>query len=236
MNKSQIEQVKETFKQQGWVLIENVLDHNAAMKVKQCMIDHNVANTWYHASQVFDNPHTIYVNDIPMNMARVAANRSAASMPTDNPNKIRYSFVRTVDEKMFKSEMFQKVHFTTMHTILDIVKNVLDTDAITFESTYGIKLSTGDFLDPHTDVGNEQRLVSFNFDLTEGWKPEFGGNVILMKGGNPKPIFQPFNSILILDLRDKGFATRTSMVTNQVHYPKLSLFGWVKTQPEIYIP
>lgn len=84
--------------------------------------------------------------------------------------------------------------------------------------------SSGDFLSLHTD---ENRGVAFIINLTQGWKPEYGGMLnVLEDDGNFKTIFPEFNSLVLLPLKNNGIPHFVSEVTDKAPFSRIAITGW----------
>jgi Rps23 Pro-64 3,4-dihydroxylase Tpa1-like proline 4-hydroxylase len=89
-----------------------------------------------------------------------------------------------------------------------------------FVSSY----SSGDFLNLHSD---KQRGIAFILNLTQGWKPEYGGLLNVIKDeNNIQTIFPKFNSLVLLNLGEAGTPHFVSEVSKYAPFSRIAISGW----------
>ena len=83
---------------------------------------------------------------------------------------------------------------------------------------------SGDFLNIHSD---EKRGIAFILNLSQGWKPEYGGMLnIMQEDGSFKAIFPKFNSLILMKLGDEGTPHFVSEVSKYAPFARVAIGGW----------
>lgn len=109
-------------------------------------------------------------------------------------------------------------------TMLETIKNHTNLkDPYLFESFVSV-YDKGDFLNLHTD---ENRGVAFILNLTEGWKPEYGGMLNIVKNETEfTAIFPEFNSLVLLELGEEGVPHFVSEISKYAPLSRIAISGW----------
>lgn len=113
---------------------------------------------------------------------------------------------------------------------MDIMKAIIDTAEETFQQKYEVKeafwslYTKGSYLEKHTDHVNE-RAVSFVWNLTTSWEPEWGGMCNIENRGHWAAIMPNFNSLLLFKVPLVHFV---SEVSQRAKRDRISLTGWLK--------
>lgn len=121
-------------------------------------------------------------------------------------------------ECKFKEETLESEEFKTF------IEEEMDLkDPFLYES-FVSSYSSGDFLNLHSD---QQRGIAFIFNLTQGWKPEYGGLLNVIKDeNNIQTIFPKFNSLVLLNLGEAGTPHFVSEVSKYAPFSRIAISGW----------
>lgn len=123
----------------------------------------------------------------------------------------------TCDQCKFKESFLED-------TMLEVIKeHTTLTHPYLFETFVSV-YERGDFLNLHTD---ENRGVAFILNLTEGWKPEYGGMLNIVKNETEfTAIFPEFNSLILLELGKEGTPHFVSEVSKYAPLSRIAVSGW----------
>lgn len=220
------------FEEHGWAVVPDFLFADAAHRWYTRLTGDEMVDEWFHACQVHDARHTLYVQDTPRNMARVAANRAAAAIPAADAT-VRYSFGRTVDEGPQRNWLLEEIHaFFGSAEFTAAAAAMTGLPITALEAMFATRMVTGDFIQPHTDAGGEARQASFHLNLTPKWEDVWGGRVVV----GSTAVDVPYNGLLVIDLRHGGRATHTTPVSAATNHARVGLFGWLKSGPRVVYP
>jgi len=233
LSSDKIEFARKHFKEHGWVVVPDFLFIDTVFRWYTQLMGPEMVDEWWHASQVFDAHHTLYVQDIPRNMARVAANRAAAAVPSRNM-MVRYSMTRSMDEAPSRNWLMEEIHnFFKSRKFLDTMTEITGLPTTRLEAMFAQRMVTGDFIMPHTDAGKPSRQASFFLNITPKWEDYWGGGLAV---DGKTHIDAPYNSLVLVDLHTKGRTTQISMVTTDTNHSKMGLSGWLQDGPIIVYP
>lgn len=225
LTKDKAQAARAHFQAHGWVVVPDFLLVDVAYRWYTRLLGAEMADEWWHACQVHDTRHTLYVQDVPRNMARVAANRAAASVPSRH-DMVRYSLVRTVDESPGRNWLVEEVvNFFRSAEFLRAAADITGLPVAQLEAAFATKMVTGDFLAPHTDVGKPARQASFHLNLTPKWEAGWGGTLVVGDTAVPAP----YNSLVLVGLHPRGRVTHTTMVTADTNHCRVGVFGWLQS-------
>lgn len=227
-----LEKLKETFKNKGYVVINNYLKEDIAEELHN-YFSYDMPSEWWSIATFPAKNHkgVEYLQNTEENEDNIIEARNHA-IESFGKNLFSYAFHRTLDNHYDDCECTecQIRDFLNNKESHDFVSNVTDLKITGANEVFAACYVPGDFLSPHQDSPNG--IIGFVLQLTKDWKPQYGGLLHFLNddGDVVENIEVPeFNSLTLFLLpEDKGKLHYVSHVNPGVPEIRLSLTGWYR--------
>lgn len=182
-------------------------------------------NWWSIAHKSLDNPVTYSGNSLNAEERRVYYDQDLTQSMRDG--LFTYRFKRSTAHvdgcDCFECEFKEKALNGFVKEFLEHTygyKNAYVTES--FISCYG----EGDFLSMHAD--RQKGGCAFVLNLTKEWRPEYGGllHVKDEETGHYLAIVPEFNSLVVMELGEKGLDHFVSEVSKHAPHSRIAISGW----------
>jgi|TARA_R110001592_G_scaffold3085_2_gene17213 Rps23 Pro-64 3,4-dihydroxylase Tpa1-like proline 4-hydroxylase len=225
--------LKNTFKDKGYVVIDNYLKEDVAEKLHNFFSYEMPSDWWsvatYPSLENYDK--VSYYRNTPEESENIKLARRYAEQEF-GLNNFSYSFHRTLDNHFddcdcYECQIRKFLNDKESHDLISEVTNLKITGS---NEVFAACYVPGDFLSPHQDSPNG--IVGFVLHLTKDWKPQYGGLLHFLndEGTIVENIEVPkFNSLTLFLLpEDKGKLHYVSHVNPGSNEIRLSLTGWYR--------
>lgn len=237
-NESNKNDIKQFFKHNGYVVIEDFLDTDLADRLFNFLATR--PEFWWESSTVNDESWN-GTNNVPYfeeNSSVIASNKEKARMKF-NRGDFSYDFDRLRNDHCEGCNCLT-CNFTPdiLHSkkLLDICKEITDNPKlgeVKLEPFYS-RYKSGSFLSCHTDAINssekqEIRRLAVVFHLSKNWRSEYGGNLVIMEKNakDIKKILTPkFNSICLMNVEEEGMPHYVDQVFDSLLFQRYAISMW----------
>lgn len=220
------------FLAQKVTVIRNVMKPDAARMVKNYLTNHFPKEEWYQASSWGEG--VKYVPVTPENQETI---KEQMGKVKENwvGHGVVYTFQRTLKEANTEDPNFVQIwSFLRSRKFLDLVEKVTMMKLSNVEASFVSRYTTGCALSIHTDVSDNRKLA-FVLNLTEDWKEEYGGCLVIepeqagkSRCGNPSLTIVPeYNTLSLFDVTNGGRAHYVSEVVEPTGKIRMAITGWL---------
>lgn len=227
-----LNKIQSTFKEKGYVVIDNYLKDKAANKLNNYFTNEMPPDWWSVATFPSKNSDKVsYFRNVPEENINIQ-NARQHSIEAFGKNQFSYSFYRTLDDHFKECECIecQVREFLDSNESLDFISKATELNIKGSNEVFTACYLPGDFLSPHQDSPNGK--IGFVLQLTKNWRPEYGGLLHFLNddGDVVENVEVPkFNSLTLFLLpEDKGKLHYVSNVNPGAPGLRLSLTGWFK--------
>lgn len=218
-----IETARQSFAQQGFVVVPNFLHAAYAVRIREGLLHHSMQKHFHHAAQLKGHHGTAYLANVPKNLPKIVAHRAAAA--ARGAPHLCYSFLRT--DVMGRTSGTQTVRaLVESEEFLALVRRITGLPANSVETMFASQYVTGDFLDAHTDEGGPRRQLAFVLNLSMEWREDMGGNLVF---DDAHTLVPRFNTLVLFDVRGKGRNHKVTTVTAEADDARLAVSGWLQS-------
>lgn len=213
-------------------VVRDVMKPECARMVKNYLLNDFPKDQWYQASSWGEG--VKYVSIIPENQEEI---KQQMRKVKENwvGHGVVYTFQRTLKEATTEDPNFAHIWgFLKSRKFLDLVERVTLLKLTNVEASFVSRYTTGCALSIHTDVSDNRKLA-FVLNLTEDWKPEYGGCLVIepdevgkVRCGNPsKTIVPEYNTLSLFDVTNGGRAHYVSEVVEPTGKIRMAITGWL---------
>ena len=205
-----IEKYHDIFQIDRIVTIPNFMDKITAEKTYNFLngtkipeINYIMPESWWYYSIRSPKFHENVCN-IKENQEKIRRLRKEIS-PYFERGELTFCFKRTIDNHCSTCacmECQMKVFFKKKETI-DYIDEICDLNLTNISTVFASCYQSNNFLSTHTDQTNGK--ISFVWNLTKNWKPQFGGNFFLLESNQKdikKTLTPSFNSLTLFEIKE----------------------------------
>jgi len=231
-NKLDLNELQKTFKEKGYVVIDNFLKEDVAEKLYQFFAYDMPPEWWSVATYPAKGQSGVeYNRNLNENEDSIQSARGYAETAFSE-NLFSYAFHRTLSDHFDdctcpECQLRSSIDSEEMY---DIISKITDLKIISSNELFAACYVPGDFLSPHQDSPNG--IIGFVLQLTKNWRPEYGGLLYFLndEGNVVENVEVPkFNSLTMFLLpEDKGKLHYVSHVNPGTNEVRLSFTGWFR--------
>jgi Rps23 Pro-64 3,4-dihydroxylase Tpa1-like proline 4-hydroxylase len=202
-------------------VIKNFLKEEKAVQLANDIQD--MPENWWLYALKSESDAVYFANSL-----RHIQNKSEACFKVDKDfsksNSFCYKFKRTTDHydscPCFECELKKELE------IKNCILYEMGWSSCTIQESFISAYGSGDYLSTHTDKGNGS--VAFVLNLTQNWRPEFGGMLhVLNTDGSYTAIPPDFNSLILMEVDEtNGTPHFVSEVSKYVTSNRIAYSGW----------
>ena len=202
-------------------VIKNFLEEEKAIKL--CNNIYDIPENWWSYALRYDSDPIYFTNSL-----RHIQAKKEVSLKVDESFRrsgtLSYKFKRTTNH--FDSCPCFECALKKEQGIKNCILNEMGWSSCTIAESFISSYESGDYLSMHTDKNKGN--VAFILNLTQNWKPEFGGMLnILSTDGSFKAIPPDFNSLILMEVDEtKGTQHFVSEVSKYVTSNRIAYSGW----------
>ncbi|MEM7360157.1 MAG: 2OG-Fe(II) oxygenase family protein [Pseudomonadota bacterium] len=230
-DRTDLNQLTETFEQFGRVQIPEFLVSDSANKIHQALEEQSEWNlAWNNQGQHTDMSFTGV-----MNWTEEQRKTLEKRIHTQAEQGFQYCYSAIPIFDIYQNNLMPDHFFNEIYELfndpglLAMVRQITDLDAIRYTDMQATRFSKGHFLTEHDDnVKGKNRLAAFVLNLTPHWRDDWGGALIFpdQKGSESKSLFPKFNVLNIFAVPQKHLV---SFVTPFAGAHRYSITGWFRS-------
>jgi len=225
-----VEQLNKTFKEKGYVVVNDYLKTDVAEELYQ-FFAYDMPPEWWSVATFpsIDGDGVTYNRNQEENADDIIEARLFAEQAFGK-NRFSYAFHRTLNDHYDDCACTEceAREFLNSNESFDFISSVTDLKITGANELFAACYVPGDFLSPHQDSPNG--IIGFVYQLTKEWRPEYGGLLHFLNddGDVIENIEVPtFNTLTMFLLpKDKGKLHYVSHVNPGTPEIRLSLTGW----------
>lgn len=221
---SNLEQLKNTFSEQGIVRIENILQVDCVNALSAYLNNKvNFGNAFHLKglnNQVSDNE----IDELPEEKRRQLY--QAIYKDAAKGSGFLYGREKITDQS--PEELSEVLSLLNSEFIINLIKKITNKLAITHVDAQATRFKVGDFLTRHIDkIPGETRQIAYVLGLSPFWHPDWGGLLQFFENdGTPKMSWSPsYNSLTLFDVTKVHSVTSIAPFAEQKRY---SITGWFR--------
>lgn len=221
-----IELYKNAFQQDRKVVFTDLMEPTYA-RTLQTFLTRLLPRFWYCATCIRRDRAEKAVT--PGN-SRFHAQRIAIAQSAFSRGEFAYYFYRTFNAipGEYSPLEIQLRAIISSPVMISLLKEVTGLEITRLRTLFVAKYSPGCFLSTHSDHGNGK--IAFVIHLTEGWKPQYGGNLHFLNEERDQilEVFSPiFNSMMIFEVPEpNGIPHFVGHVAPGTPVERITITGW----------
>tara|TARA_R110000744_G_scaffold348988_1_gene454658 strand:+ start:463 stop:1101 length:639 start_codon:yes stop_codon:yes gene_type:complete len=203
-------------------VIENFLEEEKAIKLSNNIKD--IPENWWSYVLKFGSSPVVYLT----NSLKDIDIKNNVSFKVDDSfrrnEEFCYKFKRTTSH--FDSCTCFECAFKKESDIKNCILYEMGWNSCTIGETFISAYESGNFLSMHTD--KNKGSLAFVLNLTQNWKPEFGGMLnVLSSDGSFKAIPPKFNSLVLMEIDEtEGTPHFVSEISQYATSSRVAYSGW----------
>lgn len=238
INTLNIEELKQQYRETGYVVIKNLLRDEVAQAAYQALM-HRVPWEFHYREM---NTGRVGVVD-PADLERLTpreVKRLIPQMATLKDNDFSFAYCRfTIPSRAGDCPEPVRIlndilRYFNSEEYLGLLAAITGDASGKEVSTWCSRYDRNHHLSVHMDESQSQtRIAAHVLALSKDWKQEWGGNFAFCNAeGNPEIIFPPsFNSLMLFKVPRLHLVTQVESFVGESRY---SLFGWYKVEKEYF--
>lgn len=219
-----IEQLKESFAQQGIVRIENFLQPTSAETLSKYLSEFADFDNAFHLEGSNRQASDKEIADLPVESRR----QLYQAIYKDAAKGSGFLYGRNKITEQSPTQLSEVLTLMNSESVLSIIKGITERPTLTHADAQATRFRVGDFLTRHIDdVPGETRQIAYVLGMSPFWHPDWGGLLQLFeKNGTPTTSWAPmYNSLTFFDVTKVHSVTSIAPFAEKSRY---SITGWYR--------
>jgi Rps23 Pro-64 3,4-dihydroxylase Tpa1-like proline 4-hydroxylase len=227
------EELRKKFLEHKTIVIEDFLSKESADLLYNFFTKKMPEDWWYtsmRASKTISYNKISLTRRLPKNLKKIKESYPLIQKALAS-GRFAYIFDRTSSHaKGCKCVKCRYERFISSPAVLEFFNYITEEPCMKRGEFFASRFTTGQFLGPHHDINKGK--IGMVYSLTKDWRPEYGGNLYILKKDYKtiqKVVVSTFNRLALFSIpAQNGIPHFVSQVASEVVVPRLSITGWLK--------